>query len=1059
MNAINFITENLRKDETIKYSSEQIDYVIEKYLTKHLDNIYSIYDFQHPYFNVDYMLSILGSVSLIGEDLTEEQKKTMALNLSNLQRIKGTKKAIQYILRILNLDAEIYEWYDVNYLNSLGDPNFPDPIEECSIIILAEVSNFSIDSDLNEKLQDLFRQLLWSCVILAEFRWTKAVSEDVDFSSSFDLAIEEVAGECFNQFERIIRDFCPELPHDFDLKVICEDYYWLVGDEVFIPDFYIYGGENWDYTNRCIGSCFRIVDSLEDGTPDDETLIIGPSVTWEEYQRIAALNNGEFPCDFSNFDDYEEEYKQENLIISPEKTVSETVDITDPDSENLVEEISIRSYDINSLPPLDPYNLRAVFDPSTRRINLTWLRRSTDEIGFIIERSASNILNFNQIGQVGNGILNFSDTSATEGENYYYRVYAFNSHGSSGYTNMASVFFPILVPTAPINLDAAYNYGTDSINVTWTNTAVNADILYLERSIGNSTNFVVIATLSPGTTIYNDTEMYPQNHFYYRIRAWNEGGYSNYSNIDVTWCPVPLPDAPSNFTATYNFVDRNELTWDIGAENVDNYIIERSIDSTVNYVQLVIVDGATTAWDDLNPDNGHIYYYRIRSSNITGYSDYLYDFATIPLPDAPSNFNVEYNGSDRNTLTWTFGENYVDNYIIERSVDNEDNYTEVITVSSSYDSWIDIFVSGGHIYYYRICSSNTVGISEWLYGNETIPLEIPTNLTVTDIHIENEEVSLEWDDNSTDEIQFRIERQREDEGSFTEIATVPVNTTTYVDDTVTSGYLYTYRVRAYSGSIFSEYSNTDVAELNPSDAFPNLINYWKFNEGSGNEILDYHASIPSTGNSWNLVPYPSGDIQWDTLDGVNGCVEFNNYRVAALNYTYSVDLYPSTQPQQYGGNYTIEFRTALNSGCDGVIMHSGRESSSYWGIHIIEDSGGSTSISLTLRDNSSATNDTYTYEITPVWNPGEWHHIAYTFDRANGNLQLYIDSVLAQTFTGINDTGIIGDGDPQYSRFGMGGGPYVDTSRNYNGKVDEVRIWGEVRSQSDIQHYMNRSLY
>ncbi|MEM4413037.1 MAG: hypothetical protein QXD59_02045 [Candidatus Caldarchaeum sp.] len=70
---------------------------------------------------------------------------------------------------------------------------------------------------------------------------------------------------------------------------------------------------------------------------------------------------------------------------------------------------------------------------------------------------------------------------------------------------------------------------------------------------------------------------------------------------------------------------------------------------------------------------------------------------------------------------------------------------------------------------------------------------------------------LMWDDNSTDETGFFVERSF---GSrrFVEIATLPANTTQYNDTTASVGHLYCYRVRAYRDNsstwrVYSFYSN------------------------------------------------------------------------------------------------------------------------------------------------------------------------------------------------------------------------------------------------------------
>lgn len=79
--------------------------------------------------------------------------------------------------------------------------------------------------------------------------------------------------------------------------------------------------------------------------------------------------------------------------------------------------------------------------------------------------------------------------------------------------------------------------------------------------------------------------------------------------------------------------------------------------------------------------------------------------------------------------------------------------------------------------------------------------------------------TLTWVDNATNELGVRIERAEGScaaPGPFTEIGSVGVNVTTYVDSTTIVGHQYCYRVRDYNNSLldgtgvvqFSTYSNT-----------------------------------------------------------------------------------------------------------------------------------------------------------------------------------------------------------------------------------------------------------
>jgi len=77
--------------------------------------------------------------------------------------------------------------------------------------------------------------------------------------------------------------------------------------------------------------------------------------------------------------------------------------------------------------------------------------------------------------------------------------------------------------------------------------------------------------------------------------------------------------------------------------------------------------------------------------------------------------------------------------------------------------------------------------------------------------------SLNWTDNSTNEATFSIERKAEAcSGTalpFAEIATVPLNVTTFKDTAVVEGGTYCYRVAAVNTAGKSPFSNVAGATI------------------------------------------------------------------------------------------------------------------------------------------------------------------------------------------------------------------------------------------------------
>jgi hypothetical protein len=118
-----------------------------------------------------------------------------------------------------------------------------------------------------------------------------------------------------------------------------------------------------------------------------------------------------------------------------------------------------------------------------------------------------------------------------------------------------------------------------------------------------------------------------------------------------------------------------------------------------------------------------------------------------------------------------------------------------------------------------------VGYAVTAGGIVEMPPEAPGNLITT--AISSSQINLSWTDNSSNETGFKIERKT-GSGSFSQIATVSANTTTYNNTGLTPLTTYVYHVRAYNAVGDSGFSNEASATTLPSgggvDTTPPLPN-------------------------------------------------------------------------------------------------------------------------------------------------------------------------------------------------------------------------------------------
>jgi hypothetical protein len=71
---------------------------------------------------------------------------------------------------------------------------------------------------------------------------------------------------------------------------------------------------------------------------------------------------------------------------------------------------------------------------------------------------------------------------------------------------------------------------SSQINLSWTDNSNNETGFKVERST-DGTTFTQIATVGANVTMYVNTGLSPLTRYYYRVRAYNTGGNSAYSNI------------------------------------------------------------------------------------------------------------------------------------------------------------------------------------------------------------------------------------------------------------------------------------------------------------------------------------------------------------------------------------------------------------------------------------------------------------------------------------------------------------------------------------------------
>lgn len=469
---------------------------------------------------------------------------------------------------------------------------------------------------------------------------------------------------------------------------------------------------------------------------------------------------------------------------------------------------------------------------SSSQIDLTWSDNSSNETGFIIERSPNGTGSWSQVGTAAQNATSFNNTGLSGNVTYYYRVTAVNVNVKSAPSNTANA---LTYPSTPSNL-VATAIGSARIDLSWTDSSGAPSDFKIQRKTGQGGTYADVATTTAPANTYSDTGLQPGTTYYYQVRATNATGDSGNSNeANATTLPSK-PTAPSGLQVTTVSQTSLRLTWTDSSNNETGFKIERSPNGTNGWRQIGTAGQDAVSYLDQGLLAETTYFYRVSATNAGGDSDPSSVASGTTLPNlalTPGNLTVTVppapDGSTKLVLKWTDTSSNESGFKIERSPDNfatPGTITLVVTTAPNATTYTDSGLTPDTIYYYRVRATNAAGDSantSTASGRTLVAApSAPSGLTVT--ALSSSSLKIDWTDNSNNEDSFKLERST-DGTNFGPIATPAANQTTYTDTGLTADTRYYYRVLATNAGGDSAPSNTDNARtlVAPPAAPSNLV--------------------------------------------------------------------------------------------------------------------------------------------------------------------------------------------------------------------------------------------
>lgn len=248
----------------------------------------------------------------------------------------------------------------------------------------------------------------------------------------------------------------------------------------------------------------------------------------------------------------------------------------------------------------------------------------------------------------------FEDYFVSRGAAYTYRVRAINDYGRSDYSNEVTVSVKPTeaVPDVPSGFSARddryYNRDRQEyesrqrVVLSWRYDDYDARGFTIEKRKSSEEKYTKIDAI-PGFNTFNsrsgetysynsaartrsyyyyDTNVSSDSVYYYRIKAYNHNGESDYSQeVKVATFVTKVPSPPSDLQVEAA-PGRVNLTWVNNSTNEEGFYIERRADDNAAFSKIGTARAGANSYSDTSISPNTVYHYRIRGYNDKGNSKY-----------------------------------------------------------------------------------------------------------------------------------------------------------------------------------------------------------------------------------------------------------------------------------------------------------------------------------------------------------------------------------------------------------------------------------------------------
>jgi fibronectin type 3 domain-containing protein len=388
---------------------------------------------------------------------------------------------------------------------------------------------------------------------------------------------------------------------------------------------------------------------------------------------------------------------------------------------------NIASVTMPQVPPAAPTSLGASAISSSR-IDLGWTDNAMNEEAYEVDRGPTVAGPWTTIATLPSNTESYASTGLDSVTAYYYRVRATNQAGPSAYSNVTGATTMLSLPTPPDNL-VVTGVTDNSVALSWTDNASNEFSFNVERAQAATGPWFLVGNVASNVTAFTSGSLASCATYYYRVRAYNMAGYSDYTSVasaTTTGCQPVAPSAPADLKAAAAADDTIVLRWTDTSSGESAFKVQRATTATGPWKTIGLAPVDATVYASTGLTGATVYYYRVRAINIAGQSSWTAVASAKTqkpgTPDAPSDLAATVVAGSVVDLSWTDHANNETQFKVQRRLAGTSTWTLLATLGANATAYTDTTVSAGLVYEYRVKAKNNTGASA-ASNVVTVPIE------------------------------------------------------------------------------------------------------------------------------------------------------------------------------------------------------------------------------------------------------------------------------------------------------------------------------------------------